>query len=492
VCGYSEIGSAICDELKDQRLLFVVVTDNEGCVAEIEREGHALVRGNPTTDASLKDAGIDRAVGVIAVLPDDADNLFISLAARELNPKIFIISRGKDASVEDRILRAGADIVVSPLKLGGQQIAELIKQRAGASSYVGGVIDQAAATGASVLGMRLSTYQHASENPTTVATVLEKYRAIAAAGLQRRDGTFLSHPAPAEDVFHDDVLVLITRTEESVNRFHNQSRFNEPLTSKVILLADDHRALRLLFSRKLAAVGHDVIQAATGEEALRLARSRIPDLVVLDVNMPLRNGYQVCKELRQDPQFSAVPIMLYSGEETDEFISRGRESGADMCIRKTSKSSELLARIEEVLSKPRPASLDPQASAATAARVSGTSPDPSSSIHVFDREVLLQNVDGDPQLMADVISTMLEETPQIMNRMQDAIARVDANAVQREAHTLKSSAILVGATAAVAAAEELESAGRNADLDSFGELYAELNARTEAMLISIQTSVTEV
>ncbi len=173
VCGYGEIGGAICDELKDQHLPFVVVTDDELSVAAIKRDGHALVRGHPTADSSLKEAGVEQAVGVIAVLADDADNLFISLAARELNPQIFIIARGEDSRVEDRILRAGADIVVSPVKLSGRQIAELVKQQAGASSSVDVATPQA-----SVMGLRLAVYRHTSEEPTSVANVLDKMGAI--------------------------------------------------------------------------------------------------------------------------------------------------------------------------------------------------------------------------------------------------------------------------------------------------------------------------
>ena len=240
VCGYGEIGGAICDELKDQRLPFVVVTDDELSVAAIKRDGHALVRGHPTADSSLKEAGVDQAVGVIAVLADDADNLFISLAARELNPQIFIIARGEDSRVEDRILRAGADIVVSPVKLSGRQIAELVKQQAGASSSVDVATPQA-----SVMGLRLAVYRHTSEEPTSVANVLDKMGAIGVAGVQRRDGSFQASPPPDAVIHLDDSLVLITRTDEVGEQIHKQP------VGKTILLADDHRRYDYCFRESL-------------------------------------------------------------------------------------------------------------------------------------------------------------------------------------------------------------------------------------------------
>ncbi|MEW4531304.1 NAD-binding protein [Maioricimonas sp. JC845] len=335
VCGFGEIGSAICSELRNQQLSFVIIANNETAIEAINREGYPFVRGNPTADTSLREAGIDRAVGLLSVLPDDTDNLVISLAARELNPKIFIIARGEETSVEDRMLRAGADIVVSPMKLGGHQIAELIKQRAGVSSYADG-----AAPAPAVFGLSMNVYHHASDEPTTVADVLRETSACGAAGLQRTDETFIPTPAPGTAVQKDDTVIVITRSGSTES-------FQKKSTGRTILLADDHRALRLLFSRKLAAAGHDVLQAGSGEEAVRLARAHRPDLVVLDVNMPDGNGYDVCEELRKTERFTTVPIILYSGEDTDEFIERGRAAGADMCIRKTSKSTDLLARIEE-------------------------------------------------------------------------------------------------------------------------------------------------
>lgn len=193
VCGFGEIGSAICSELRNQQLSFVIIANNETAIEAINREGYPFVRGNPTADTSLREAGIDRAVGLLSVLPDDTDNLVISLAARELNPKIFIIARGEETSVEDRMLRAGADIVVSPMKLGGHQIAELIKQRAGVSSYADG-----AAPAPAVFGLSMNVYHHASDEPTTVADVLRETSACGAAVFSGPTKRSSPRPRPAQ------------------------------------------------------------------------------------------------------------------------------------------------------------------------------------------------------------------------------------------------------------------------------------------------------
>lgn len=479
VCGYGEIGGAICDELKDQQLPFVVIADDETSQKEIERKGHARVKGHPTSDISLKEAGVEQAVGVIAVLSDDADNLFISLAARELNPKIFIIARVKDSSVENRILRAGADIVVSPIKLGGRQIAELIKQRAGASS-----LTNLAAAPTSVMGLRLSVYHHGASDTTVLSKILEDSGAVGAAGLERRDGSMESCPLPDAVVHQDDAVVLIMRVDQVA-----ASNVKQP-TGRTILLADDHRALRLLFARKLASAGHDVIQAAAGDEALRLARQHSPDLVVLDVNMPHRNGYDVCMALRRSDRFVTTPIILYSGEETEEFVKRGREAGADMCLRKTSQSSELLARIEEVfagqlgtasaLDQHDAAAVEGAVESVVAASVGAPLETP------FDIDTMLEIVGGDRQLMDEVIKATLEETPRMMERIRLAVDGDDREALRLEAHSLKSSVTILGADKAVAAVAALESAGSQGNLNDVGHLVAELRTRIDDLMAALE------
>lgn len=480
VCGYGEIGGAICGELRDQQLPFVVITNEESSVTAINREGYALVRGNPTADVSLKEAEIEKAFGVIAVLADDSDNLFISLAARELNPKIFIIARGEDSSIEDRILRAGADIVVSPMKLGGQQIAGLIKQQADSTSNLSGSEPQS-----NVMGLGLTTYSHSEKEPKTLADILKEMGAVGAAGIHRRDGSFLPTPAPDAALQSDDVVVLInkTQTNDEGNSFHKRN------TGRTILLADDHRALRLLFARKLAAAGHEVIQASAGNEALTLACENDPDLIVLDVNMPQQNGYQVCAALRQIPRFAVVPIILYSGEETEEFVNRGRESGADMCIRKTSKSSELLAKIEEAFLLQR--CPDTESAASTCepeSALAQNSPDPygEPAKKVFDIDVATENAAGDEQLLNELISVVLEDTPSIMKRIGLAIAGLDHDSLRLESHSLKSSIAIVGASEASAAAARLESFGSDLDLKGIEQLHRELQIQINQLMSALK------
>ncbi|MCM2369023.1 NAD-binding protein [Aporhodopirellula aestuarii] len=469
VCGFGEIGGAICGELVQQQLPFVVITADKDSTEVVEREGYAIVKGNPTADTSLKEAGIEHASGVIAVLADDADNLFISLAARELNPKILIIARGEDSSVEDRILRAGADIVVSPMKLGGQQIANLIRQQDGSSS-------PGESSLSSVGGFELASFKNETRTPISVAQVLKECGAIGLCGIEHVDGAFESDSSVQTRLGPGETLVMYKRvrsTEDFVNAV------SQPRT---VLLADDHRALRLLFSRKLIAAGYDVIQAENGLKALELAKLQQPELIVLDVNMPQLSGYQVAAALRKDARFDEVPIILYSADEANEFLHRGKEAGADMCIRKTSKSSELLACIEEAFAKKRESHASRKQPSANQVASEVKCEDQSDTPSEFSFEGLKKLTGDDPKLMDELIKAMLDETPRLLQELEYALDQNDVEQIRSSTHTLKGSLDVFGASGLHQLATELESIAAGDELDAVHPVYREFKRRCEALI----------
>jgi DNA-binding response OmpR family regulator len=133
----------------------------------------------------------------------------------------------------------------------------------------------------------------------------------------------------------------------------------EPRTP-CILVVDDEPTVREMVGLNLRADGYDVVFAGDGNEALRVARDTEPDLVVLDVMLPGRDGFDVCRKLRAE---SAVPILLLSarGEEIDRVI--GLEIGADDYLTKPFAMRELVARVRAMLRRQR---LDDQRTRATA------------------------------------------------------------------------------------------------------------------------------
>jgi voltage-gated potassium channel len=124
VCGYGRMGKIICRELKAANIPFVAVEKN---VESIPTDSDFFtIEGDATQDDLLKRVGIQRARGLISVLPTDAENLYVVLSARELNPQLFIVARAGEEGSEKKLFRAGANKVVSPYHIGGLRIAHTV------------------------------------------------------------------------------------------------------------------------------------------------------------------------------------------------------------------------------------------------------------------------------------------------------------------------------------------------------------------------------
>jgi len=126
ICGCGRIGMLIARELAAEKVPFLVMDNNPEAIERIQEEGFVFFRGDATHDKSLIGAGIKRARGIVCVLPSDAQNLYVILTAKELNPDIWILSRSEEEASEHRLLRAGADRVMSPYTLGGNRMAMAI------------------------------------------------------------------------------------------------------------------------------------------------------------------------------------------------------------------------------------------------------------------------------------------------------------------------------------------------------------------------------
>jgi voltage-gated potassium channel len=124
VCGYGRMGRTICKELKVKGINFVIIEKNLGILDE--KADILILEGDATRDETLKKANIEGAKGLVSVLPTDAENLFVVLNARELNTNLFIVARTDEESTGRKIIRAGADRVISPYYIGALKIAHTI------------------------------------------------------------------------------------------------------------------------------------------------------------------------------------------------------------------------------------------------------------------------------------------------------------------------------------------------------------------------------
>lgn len=119
----------------------------------------------------------------------------------------------------------------------------------------------------------------------------------------------------------------------------------------VVLVADDDPDILALVAFRLERAGYDVVQATNGEDALRLAKERTPDLAILDVMMPKLTGYDVTREIREHEATKRMPVILLTARVQESDVARGFHAGADDYIKKPFSPQELGARVRAILGR---------------------------------------------------------------------------------------------------------------------------------------------
>ncbi len=126
VCGYGRVGQTICDILSSDLLKLVVIDKDPNNIERLHKKGFLYVIGEATDENTLIEAGIERAKVLIASLGTDMDNVYVTLSARGINPNLFIMARSGDTGSGKKLLRAGANKVVSPYRIGARRMAQMI------------------------------------------------------------------------------------------------------------------------------------------------------------------------------------------------------------------------------------------------------------------------------------------------------------------------------------------------------------------------------
>lgn len=126
VCGYGRVGRNASYELQDAKAPFVVIDRNPDRVAKATAAGMPATLADATQDNSLRTAGVLRARGLISALATDADNLFVILSAKALNPALTVVTRASEEEAGEKLRRAGADIVLTPYSMAGRQLADAL------------------------------------------------------------------------------------------------------------------------------------------------------------------------------------------------------------------------------------------------------------------------------------------------------------------------------------------------------------------------------
>ena len=126
VCGYGRMGRALCRYLSQRHLNFVVIEKNTNRIPVMNEDGILFIAGEAPQEANLNKAGIKRASNLIATLGTDADNVFLVLLARGLNPNLYVVARASQDETKKPLYSAGANVVVSPFDVGARRMAHAI------------------------------------------------------------------------------------------------------------------------------------------------------------------------------------------------------------------------------------------------------------------------------------------------------------------------------------------------------------------------------
>ncbi len=206
LCGYGRIGSTIAQELRSQGVPFVVVDRNPERVHEVIASGMLAVEADASREEVLRRLGIDRARALIAAVGTDAENVYAVLTARGLAPHLFIVGRAESEDAGRKLLRAGANRVVSPYHIGATQMAQTAMRPA-----VVDFVQLATSSGNLELAMEQVKVgpESALSGRTLVDANLRQRFGVIVVGIQRSGGQMEFNPSP-EVVMRpgDDIVVL--------------------------------------------------------------------------------------------------------------------------------------------------------------------------------------------------------------------------------------------------------------------------------------------
>jgi len=207
LCGYGRVGSTVARELVHAGQKIVVVDILAESLDRARHDGHLVVEGDATSDDTLLLAGIDRARGLVTTIDSDANNVYVTLSARAINPGLFIVGRANAEGADAKLSQAGANRVVSPYTMAGRRIAELaIRPR------VADFIDAALSHGE--LRVSMEELEVAPDGPLSGRTVGDlRDEGIFTLAIVRGEGEYEANPPPDRALVAGESLVVSGSTE---------------------------------------------------------------------------------------------------------------------------------------------------------------------------------------------------------------------------------------------------------------------------------------
>lgn len=205
ICGYGRVGRQVARDLQAAGASLVIVDDNPENRNAETGVGVRLIHARPSDDESLRNAGIERARAVVACVDSDAENIFITLTARDLCPDVAVVARAASEDSERKLRRAGADRVISPYKTSGTEMARLALH-----PQVSGVVDIAPS-------YQLEEIEVGAGSRGACLTIGDVRGGAYIVGLRHADGSFTPQP-PAEMPLAPGEVLMALGTSRTLAR----------------------------------------------------------------------------------------------------------------------------------------------------------------------------------------------------------------------------------------------------------------------------------
>jgi len=314
---------------------------------------------------------------------------------------------------------------------------------------------------------------------------------------------YLTKPIKQSDLLDAILTVLHTSSAETREpSLRPQYALPESRRRLHILLAEDNAVNQRLAVRILEKRGHTVVVAGNGKEALAALEREAFDLILMDVQMPEMDGFEATKAIREkealsyskvSPQFSVfsppdcglrtpdsglfhIPIVAMTAHAMKGDRQRCLEAGMDAYVSKPLQARQLLEVIESLVSTPAGAEM--------------SSLDEAGPLEAaFDQNVALARVEGDTELLQEIVALFSDEAPRLLSEIRESITHCDSKALERAAHSLKGSVGSFGAQGAFDAALRLEVMGCGGDFTHAAEACVALEkevARLERALAALR------
>ena len=209
IAGYGRVGRQVALEFQKKNVSFIVIEKNEEGMQQLYRDGFLFIQGEATDDDTLRRAGIESARTLISTLPDEAQNVYLALTARDMNSKLHIIARADYDEGVKKLIRAGANHVVTPHVLGGIRMAM--------ASLRPNVVDFMHATSLGESGLTIEEMVVPTgcelAGKTLIQSGLKKEYGITIIGIKKEDQEMNIAPDPETILEENDILVLIGKTQ---------------------------------------------------------------------------------------------------------------------------------------------------------------------------------------------------------------------------------------------------------------------------------------